>query len=149
MSIKEKPEEIKIPTQIPPLGSSRAKVALGGVAVAVLVAGSYAAGRLDSASATPHEEALVVRSVPATATTAPATPAAPSAATATPPGVTGEPTTATTNAQTYVASKKGSKYHLPTCPGARTIAEGNKIWFATKEEAARAGYTPAANCKGI
>ena len=49
----------------------------------------------------------------------------------------------------YVASKKGKKYHLPTCPGARTISTQNKIWFATKEEAAQNGYTPASNCKGI
>ncbi len=49
----------------------------------------------------------------------------------------------------YVASKSGAKYHLTTCPGARTISEANKIWFETKEEAEKAGYTPAATCKGI
>jgi|CXWL01.1.fsa_nt_gi hypothetical protein len=49
----------------------------------------------------------------------------------------------------YVASKKGTKYHLPWCSGGKAIAEANKIWFATKEDAERAGYTPAANCKGI
>lgn len=49
----------------------------------------------------------------------------------------------------YVASKKGTKYHLPWCSGGKAIAEANKIWFASKEEAERAGYTPAANCKGI
>jgi len=48
-----------------------------------------------------------------------------------------------------VASKTGSKYHLPWCAGAQTIREENKIWFATVEDARRAGYTPAANCKGI
>ncbi len=25
----------------------------------------------------------------------------------------------------------------------------NKIWFTTKEEAEAAGFTPAANCKGL
>lgn len=49
----------------------------------------------------------------------------------------------------YVASKSGTKYHLPWCGGAKRIKEENKIWFATKEEAEKAGYTPAANCKGI
>lgn len=49
----------------------------------------------------------------------------------------------------YVASRNGTKYHLPTCSGARTISEENKISFATKEEAEAAGYEPAANCKGI
>ncbi|MBY0110427.1 hypothetical protein K2Y00_00245 [Patescibacteria group bacterium] len=49
----------------------------------------------------------------------------------------------------YVGSVNGTKYHLPSCPGARTISEGNKIWFASKAEAEAAGYTPAANCKGI
>jgi hypothetical protein len=48
-----------------------------------------------------------------------------------------------------VASKSGTKYHLPWCSGAKTIKEENKIWFASYEEARKAGYTPAANCKGI
>jgi hypothetical protein len=49
----------------------------------------------------------------------------------------------------YVASKNGTKYHLPWCSGAKQISEQNKIFFATKEEAETAGYTPASNCKGI
>jgi hypothetical protein len=49
----------------------------------------------------------------------------------------------------YVASKNGSKYHLPWCSGAQRIKEENKIWFETKEEAERASYSPAANCKGL
>ncbi len=49
----------------------------------------------------------------------------------------------------YVASKTGTKYHLPWCSGARRIKDENKVWFATKEEAEAAGYTPAANCKGL
>lgn len=49
----------------------------------------------------------------------------------------------------YVASKSGTKYHLPWCGSAQQIKESNKIWFATKAEAEAAGYTPAANCKGI
>lgn len=49
----------------------------------------------------------------------------------------------------YVASKTGEKYHLPWCSGAQRIKEENKIWFDSKEAAEQAGYTPAANCKGL
>ncbi len=49
----------------------------------------------------------------------------------------------------YVASKNGTKYHLPWCGSAKQIKEENKIWFETKEAAEAAGYTPASNCKGI
>lgn len=48
---------------------------------------------------------------------------------------------------TVVASKSGTKYHLPTCPGAKQIKESNKISFKSIIEAEAAGYTPAANCK--
>lgn len=49
----------------------------------------------------------------------------------------------------YVGSKKGTKYHFPWCPGAKAMSEENKIWFSTQEEAEKAGYTKAANCKGL
>ncbi len=49
----------------------------------------------------------------------------------------------------YVGSKNSTKYHLPWCAGAKRIAEANQVWFASKEEAHQAGYTPAANCPGI
>ena len=48
-----------------------------------------------------------------------------------------------------VASKNGSKYHFPWCSGAQRMKEENKIWFDSAEEARKAGYTPAANCKGL
>lgn len=48
-----------------------------------------------------------------------------------------------------VASKSGTKYHLPSCPGAKSIKPENLISFATRAEAEAAGYTPAANCKGL
>jgi len=47
------------------------------------------------------------------------------------------------------ASKRGKKYHLPDCPGAKQIAEKNRIWFATIQEAIQTGYQPAANCPGL
>ena len=49
----------------------------------------------------------------------------------------------------YVVSKNGSKYHFPWCSGAQRMKDENKIWFNSKEEAELAGYTPAANCKGL
>lgn len=49
----------------------------------------------------------------------------------------------------YIGSKKGTKYHLLTCPGAKHITDANKIYFASKEDAMKSGYTPASNCKGI
>lgn len=49
----------------------------------------------------------------------------------------------------YVASKSGSAYHYPWCPGAVKIKEENKIWFLTKEEAEDKGYKPAQNCEGL
>lgn len=50
---------------------------------------------------------------------------------------------------TFVASKNSTKYHLPNCPGAQRIAEHNKIWFSSKEEAEFLGYEPASNCPGL
>lgn len=48
-----------------------------------------------------------------------------------------------------VASKNGTKYHYPWCSGAKSISDKNKIFFASIEEAKKAGYTPASNCKGL
>lgn len=50
---------------------------------------------------------------------------------------------------TYVASKNGTKYYLPSCSSSKRISEKNRIWFDTRAEAENAGYSPAANCKGI
>jgi hypothetical protein len=49
----------------------------------------------------------------------------------------------------FVASKNSTKYHLPGCTGAKRIAEHNKIWFNSKEEAESLGYQPASNCPGL
>ena len=48
-----------------------------------------------------------------------------------------------------VASKGGDKYHFPWCAGAQHISPENRIWFASVEEARKAGYSPAGNCKGL
>ncbi|MEK7488086.1 MAG: hypothetical protein AAB598_02070 [Patescibacteria group bacterium] len=44
----------------------------------------------------------------------------------------------------YVASKNGSKYYLTTCKS--TIKEANKVFFKTKEDAEKAGFTPSTTC---
>ena len=49
----------------------------------------------------------------------------------------------------YVASKSGTAYHLPWCPGAVKIKEENKIWFQNNAEAESRGYKPASNCPGL
>lgn len=46
----------------------------------------------------------------------------------------------------FVASKNGKKYYPLSCGGAKRIKEENKIYFATTEEAERAGYGKALNC---
>ncbi|XKT74965.1 MAG: hypothetical protein ACJKSS_02255 [Patescibacteria group bacterium UBA2103] len=53
---------------------------------------------------------------------------------------------ATSEEKNFVASVSGTKYYLPYCSGVSRIKEENKIWFADKEDAELAGYTPAANC---
>lgn len=49
----------------------------------------------------------------------------------------------------YVASKSGTKYYLATCSGAQRIKPENRIYFGSKDEAAAAGYGPAATCPGL
>ncbi|MEK7579067.1 MAG: hypothetical protein AAB460_00855 [Patescibacteria group bacterium] len=46
-----------------------------------------------------------------------------------------------------VGSLHGTKWHYPWCPGAQTIKEENKVWFASEKEAEAAGYSKAGNCK--
>lgn len=48
-----------------------------------------------------------------------------------------------------VGSKTGTKYHLPSCPGASQIKPENRLEFASVAMAEAAGYKPAANCPGL
>ena len=50
---------------------------------------------------------------------------------------------------TYVASKNGTKYYLPSCSGAGRIKDENRVWFQTADDALAAGYTPANACPGL
>jgi len=60
----------------------------------------------------------------------------------------GYPSTPSTGGK-VVASKSGTKYHYPWCAGASKISDKNKVWFTNEDEAKKAGYTPANNCKGL
>jgi micrococcal nuclease len=46
----------------------------------------------------------------------------------------------------YVGSLKSDKYHYPSCSGAETINEENKIWFNDKQSAEDMGYQPCGRC---
>ncbi|MDB5254486.1 MAG: hypothetical protein JWL80_552 [Parcubacteria group bacterium] len=50
-----------------------------------------------------------------------------------------------TNTASVYASSQGKRYYYQTCKS--SISEKNKITFATKELAEKAGYTLATNCK--
>ena len=52
-----------------------------------------------------------------------------------------------TVAQGYVASKNSTAFHTPDCKWEQRIKEENKIWFKTREEALKKGYTPCKVCK--
>ena len=45
-----------------------------------------------------------------------------------------------------VASKNGTKFHYPWCPGANQIKNENKIFFTDESAAIAAGYSKAVNC---
>ena len=57
--------------------------------------------------------------------------------------------TETSQSVSVIASKSGTKYHLPDCPGAGQIKPENRIEFASVAEAEAAGYSPASNCPGL
>ncbi len=58
--------------------------------------------------------------------------------------------TSTKEAEARVlGSRTGTKYHLPSCPGAAQIKDENKVFFDSIALAKAAGYSPAANCPGL
>ncbi len=48
-----------------------------------------------------------------------------------------------------VASKNGTKYYFSWCGSASRIKPENLVKFSSIEEARKADYTPAGNCKGL
>lgn len=53
----------------------------------------------------------------------------------------------TSTGKNFFASSKGSKYYPVGCAGGQNIKQENKIYFATREEAERAGYELSASCR--
>jgi len=47
----------------------------------------------------------------------------------------------------YVASKNGKIYYSLNCSGINRIKPENQIWFASKTEAEKSGYTLSTTCK--
>lgn len=60
-----------------------------------------------------------------------------------------DPPTEYAESGTLVGSVNSTKYHFPWCPGAQRIKDSNKIYFENTEVAREAGYSAAANCKGL
>lgn len=56
-------------------------------------------------------------------------------------------TTPSSNKGMYVGSVNSDLYHDPSCPSASRIKEANQVWFASREEAESAGYSPSACTK--
>ena len=53
------------------------------------------------------------------------------------------------SAARVLASKSGTKYYFPNCPGADRISDDNKVWFTSTTLAEQEGYSPADNCEGL
>jgi hypothetical protein len=47
----------------------------------------------------------------------------------------------------YVASKNGKMYYSLGCSGAKRIKPANEVWFSTKEDAEKSGFTLSTTCK--
>ena len=47
----------------------------------------------------------------------------------------------------YVASKNGKMYYGLGCSGAKRIKQANEVWFSTKEDAEKSGFTLSTTCK--
>jgi len=79
--------------------------------------------------------------------TAPTAPAAPSKMPK-PSAPAAAPAMAATSTDGAIhANKKSKVYHLSTCPGYTKVSEKNLMSFATEDEATKAGYHKAKNCK--
>ncbi len=119
--------------------SKFAHAAWGMPLVVVLVGvGAFGLGRLSALPA--HKGVLQIYAPgPAAAGEAARVLATPSQAPTRPPIDKNQP-------KNFVASKNGTKYYAPGCPGAARIKAENQVWFGTPEAAEAAGYTLAANC---
>lgn len=114
------------------------------VLLLLVAVGSFGLGRQSVDNPAPAKQPLFIKENATTAavatainTTATTSEPAPAAAATVPAPVA------------VVGSKSGTKYHLPTCSGAKRIKPENLISFESIEAAKAAGYTAAANCPGL
>ncbi|HEV7701835.1 MAG TPA: hypothetical protein VGO63_00085 [Candidatus Paceibacterota bacterium] len=54
---------------------------------------------------------------------------------------------AETTHKNFFASSKGKKYYPVGCSAGKSLKMENRVYFATREEAEKAGYTLSASCK--
>ena len=119
-----------------------------GAVIFLVGLGSFGLGRLSALW--PHKELLRIQNILGAEDAAPISSSSPLPQAHSTAGTNNALRHRTTpGAGSYVGSAFGSIYHFPWCPGAARIKEENKIWFATKEEAATKGYKPAGNCPGL
>lgn len=52
-----------------------------------------------------------------------------------------------TSSQNFFASSRGKKYYPVGCSAGKSLKQENRIYFGTREEAEKAGYTLSASCK--
>jgi len=120
------------------------------VGIIILVGtGSYGIGRLSSIES--KREPIRILYSETTTTTPPVSlpKAAPKTVTPNPNPASAVSAVKEIQPGMLVGAKTGTKYHFPWCSGAQRIKAENKVWFASVEDARSAGYTPAANCKGL
>ncbi len=48
--------------------------------------------------------------------------------------------------QNFFASRRGKKYYPLGCSAGKTIKESNRVYFDTRDQAVKAGYTPSTSC---
>ncbi len=63
--------------------------------------------------------------------------------------ITANSKTVSTNEAGVVGSKSGKKYYFPWCGALKRVKLENRVNFSSIDAAKQAGYTAAANCKGL
>ena len=56
-------------------------------------------------------------------------------------------TSTESSGKNFVASSRGKKYYPIGCPAGSNLKESNKIYFASREEAEKAGYALSSACQ--
>jgi hypothetical protein len=54
---------------------------------------------------------------------------------------------ATSGTQNFFASSRGSKYYPAGCSAGKSLKQENRVYFATRQEAEKAGYELSSSCR--